>query len=219
MKNIPNGDYELYIKATSDKYYTQKLLDNIFNINIDKRGEDNYHGYNFKVLQSYKSKAIELNIRDELYTTSESPTYRNMINDFDTITFKNNKLYILGYSYDYNATYDKKNNIERILILEKQDDYTQEYIELGSTNGPYTITAKDNKSKTYAWYEKEINLDGLEKGLYSLQVYTKTSDAEDYGEIRDSFGMLETQQIKQNNKTYTLRINKERENRVELIVE
>ena len=142
-----------------------------------------------------------------------------MINDFDTITFKNNKLYILGYSYDYNATYDKKNNIERILILEKQDDYTQEYIELGSTNGPYTITAKDNKSKTYAWYEKEINLDGLEKGLYSLQVYTKTSDAEDYGEIRDSFGMLETQQIKQNNKTYTLRINKERENRVELIVE
>ena len=31
---------------------------------------------------------MELMIRDELYTTSESPTYRNMINEFETISFK-----------------------------------------------------------------------------------------------------------------------------------
>ena len=143
MKNIPNGDYELYMRAISNQYYTEQLFDNVFNIDIDKRGEDNTHGYNFKVLQKYKTKGIELNIRDELYTTSTSPTYRNMINDFDTIQFKDNKLYILAYSYNYNGTYDKKENVKRTLILENQENYKQEYTDLGSTKGPFEISVQD----------------------------------------------------------------------------
>lgn len=218
MKDIPNGDYELYMKATTDKYYTEQLFDNVFNTNIDKRGEDDIHGYSFKVLQKYKSKGIEISIRKELYTTSQAPTYRNMINDFDTIEFKNNKLYILAYSYNYNGTYDKQNNIKRTLILENQKNYKQEYIDLGSIKGPFDITVQDKKDKTYAWYEKEIDLEDLEKGTYTLQVYTKTKDAEDYGEVTDSFGSFKQKEIKIGDKTYQIRINKDRENRVELIV-
>lgn len=219
MKNIPNGDYELYMKATSGIYYTEKLFDNVFNTSIDKRGEDNKHGYNFKVLQKYKTKAIELNIRDELYTISSAPTYRNMINDFDSIKFQNNKLYLLGYSYNYNGTYNKKEEIERVLILENQENYQQQYINLGSTKGPYDIVAKDNKDKTYVWYEKEVELENLERGTYTLQVYTKTLNAEDYGEITDSFGTFKTQELTIGDKKYQIRINKNRENRVELVVE
>ena len=219
MKNIPNGDYELYMRAISNQYYTEQLFDNVFNIDIDKRGEDNTHGYNFKVLQKYKTKGIELNIRDELYTTSTSPTYRNMINDFDTIQFKDNKLYILAYSYNYNGTYDKKENVKRTLILENQENYKQEYIDLGSTKGPFEISVQDKKSKTYVWYEKEVNLENLKKGTYTLLVYTKTSDAEDYGELTDSFGSFKTQEIKIGEKVYRISINKDRENRIELTVE
>lgn len=219
MQDIPNGDYELYMKASTDKYYTEQLFDNAFNTDIDKRGEDKKHGYNFKVLQKYKTKGLEINIRDELYTTSEAPTYRNMINDFDTIQFKNNKLYILAYSYNYDGTYDRQDDIKRTLILENQETYQQEYINLGSVKGPFDITVQDKKSKTYVWYEKEIALDKLEKGTYAFQVYTKTKDAEDYGEITDSFGSFKTQEMNMGDKTYRMKINKNRENRVELIVE
>ena len=219
MKDIPNGDYELYMRATTDEHYTEQLFDNVFNTDIDKRGEDNTHGYSFKVLQKYKTKGIEISIRDELYTTSEAPTYRNMINDFDTIEFKNNKLYILAYSYNYNGTYDKQDNIKRTLILENQKNYKQEYIDLGSIKGPFDITVQDKKDKTYVWYEKEISLENLEEGTYTLQVYTKTKDAEDYGEITDSFGSFKTKEIKVGDRRYQIRINKDRENRVELVVE
>ena len=219
MKDIPNGDYALYMRASTDKYYTEQIFDNIFNTDMDKRGEDDVHGYNFKVLQKYKTKAVEVNIRDEIYTTSTSPTYRNMINDFDTIALQDNKLYMLGYSYNYNGTYEKQNSIKRTLILENQKDYIQEYIDLGSTKGPYEITVQDGKDKTYIWYEKAIDITDLEKGTYTLQVYTKTTDAEDYGEITDAFGTFKTQEMKIGEKTYRIEINKEKENRVELIVE
>lgn len=219
MTDIPNGDYELYMKAENDKYYTEQIFDNLFNVTIDKRGEDNVHGYNFKVLQNYKSQKMEINIRDELYTTSQAPTYRDMVNGYEQIEFQNNKLYIQGYSYNYDGTYNNSENIKRVLILENQKDYSQKYIDLGSTKGPYEITSLDNKSKKYVWYEKSINIEDLEKGTYTLQVYTKTSDAEDYGELNDIFGILETKKTTIGNKTYQIQINKDRENRVELIVE
>lgn len=219
MSDIPNGDYDLYVRAESGEYYTEQLFDNVFNTSIDKRGEDKNHGYNFKVLQRYKNKAIQINIRKELYTTSTSPTYRNMINDFDTIELRNNKLYLLAYSYNYNGTYSKQSNIKRTLIIENQDNFKQTYIDLGSSKGPFDIKTKDNKDKTYAWFEKEINLEDLDKGTYSLQVYTKTIDAEDYGILNDSFGTFKTQKTIINGKTYQVQINKKRENRVELIVE
>ena len=218
LKDIPNGDYDLYMRATSNDYYTEQIIDNLFNRPIDKRGEDNSHGYNFKVLLNYKSKKMELSIRDELYTVSEAPTYRNIVNDYEEIKFQNDKLYILGYSYNYDGTYSSKEDIKRVLILENQENYNQEYIELGSTKGPYAITTLDNKDKTYVWYEQEIDISKLEKGTYTLQVYTKTKDAEDYGEITDIFGNLETKEISLNNKTYQITINKDRDNRIELIV-
>ena len=161
---------------------------------------------------------MEISIRDELYTTSVAPTYRNMVNDYEEIKFKNNKLYILGYSYNYEGTYKKKEDITRVLILENQKDYKQEYIDLGSKKGPYEITTLDKKDKTYAWYEKEIDISNLEKGTYTLQVYTKTKDAEDYSEITDIFGNLKTQETTSNDKTYQITLNRDRQNRIELIV-
>ena len=52
-----------------------------------------------------------------------------------------------------------------------------------------------------------------------MNIYTKTQDAEDYGELNYLFGVIKSQSARINNKTYTTSINKNRNNRIELIVE
>lgn len=218
LTQLPNGDYDLYMQATMNGYSSLELVDNFFNEEIDRRGEDNKHGYSFKVLVTLKTQAIELSVRDKLYTTSESPTYRNMTNEFEKIKFQNNKLYIQGFSYNYNGTYDNQSNITRKLILENTKTYKQTVLDLGSAKGPYKLNTKDKLDKTYAWFEKELDISKLEKGTYSVQIYTKTSNAEDYGELEDMFAELkETAKI--NGKTYTITYNEKRLDRVELTVE
>ncbi len=218
FSKVENGDYDLYMSAYSNGYYTRELVDNFFNQKITKRAEDETHGYNFKVLSNLKTQQMELEVRDKLYTTSEAPTYRNMINEFENIEFKNNQLWIEGYSYNYNGVYNAPLSITRKLILENTKTYEQIEYDLGSKTGPYTLNTKDKLDKTYAWYEKGIDLSKLDKGTYKVLVYTKTSNAEDYGELSDMFRELkETTTI--NNKKYTITYNKERQDRVEITIE
>ena len=215
--DIPNGDYDLYMLGANENSFTIQLVDNFFGIDISKRGEDANHGYNFKVRSDLRTQQIELNIRDELYTTSVSPTYRDMVNEFDTILFKNNKLYLKGYSYNYGGTYKEQLNITRKLLLENTSTYKQEVFELGSSKGLFDIKTKDNKDKTYAWYENEIDLSKLEKGVYSLHVYTKTIDAEDYGEITDMFEEL-NEKATIGDKNFIITYNKNKQDRIELTI-
>ena len=218
FSSVPNGDYDIYMLAATEDTFTLQLVDNFFNQDITRRAEDSNHGYNFKVLENLKTQQLELSIRDELYTTSTSPTYRNMTNEFETIRFQNNKLYIQGYSYNYNGLYTNPLNVTRKMILENIEDYSQTVVDLGSAKGPYELKTKDNLDKSYAWYEKEVDLSKLEKGTYSILIYTKTTNAEDYGELSDMFGDLDEEVIL-NNKTYHITYNEDRLNRVELTVE
>lgn len=218
FSDIPNGDYELYMTAYSKNYYTTQKITNLFNKSITKRREDDSHGYNFKVLNTTKSKQMELEIRNEVYTTSQAPTYRKMVNEFEVIEFKNNKLRIQGYSYNYGGLYANQVGITRKIIFENVSTYNQTVIDVGSAKGPYALNIADKLDKTYAWYDKELDISKLEKGIYSIQVYTKTSNAEDYGELSDMFKVLKkTATI--NGKKYTITYNKERQNRLELTVE
>ena len=217
FSDIPNGDYDLLMVAVSGNSYTVQLVDNFFNIDIDRRGEDSEHGYNFKVQQKSKSKEITLSIRDELYTTKEAPTSRNMVNGYDEVTFKNNKLYMYGYSYDYEGVYKDSSSITRKIIIENTSSFKQYIYDLGCTKGPFEIKTLDNKDKTYAWFEKEIDISKLDKGTYSIYIYTKTSNAANYDEITDIFRSI-NETAKFNNHEYKLGYNKERNNRIELTV-
>ena len=217
FSNIPNGDYDLYMMSIIDDYFTINLVDNYFNQDIDRRGEDSKHGYNFKVQQKSRAKEIILSVRKELYTTSESPTTRNMVNGYEDIKFQNNKLYMFGYSYDYEGIYSDELLVNRKLIVENTSTYEQKVYDLGSKKGPFQIETQDKKDKTYAWYEKEIDISELEKGNYSIYIYTKTSNAENYDELTDIFRSVnDTATI--NNKTYTVKYNKDRNKRIEITV-
>ncbi len=217
FSNIPNGDYELYMTAYSNGKYTTQVIDNFFGLDIAKRNQGTNHGYNFKTVTELLIQPVELEIRDELITTSSSPTYRTMVNEFDTINFKNNKLYMLGFSYNYKGIYSTQLSITRKLILENTETYKTYSYDLGSVAGPFKITTQDNMDKTYAWYEKEIDISNLEKGNYKVLVYTKTTNAEDYGELTDMFESL-NESATISNKKYNITYNKDRLDRLEISV-
>ena len=218
LKDIPNGDYALYMMAYSNQYVTRQLVDNFFNQPITKRANDDNHGYHFKVLTDLSTLQMDLEVRDKVYTTSQAPTFRTMINEFEELKFQNDKLYIQGYSYNYKGTYSKEKDITRTIILENTSTYKQTVFDVGATTGPYELKTSDKESKAYAWYEQELDLSSLEKGTYSVSVYTKTSNAEDFGELTDMFRMANgTMTV--NDKKYTITYNPKRLNRIEIIVE
>ncbi len=221
LNDLPKGDYELYMKAVKGTYYSEELVTNMFNKTIDRRVQDNNKGFNLKVELSLASKKIELNVRDgQMITTSTSNTFRNMINNYDDIKFVNSKLNLIGTSYNYGGTYKNKSDITRTLIIENTTTYEQYKFNIGATNtGSYKVTSSDNLNKDYAWYNATIDVSSLPKGTYSMIVHTKTKDSEDYGEINDIFGMINKAEATINNKKYKVSLNKQRMNRIELIVE
>ncbi len=215
------GDYDVYMKASNSNYYSLEKVVNSYNIDFSRRSEDSKYGYNFKVNLSSRYQELTLNIRKgSLITTGVSNTYRNMSNNYDDIKFVNNKLNVIGTSYNYGISYDKDNFVERKLILENTKTFKQYTFDLGSTSlGSYTVNIKDGKDKTLAWYNSMVDVSELEKGTYSMIVYTKTKDVSDYGEITDVFAMINEASATINNKKYSVSLNKNRDNRLELIVE
>ncbi len=220
FSSVLQDDYSLYMKASTEDYYTYQVVNNIMNNPVDRRAEDDSKGYSFKVNLNLKIKSIDLSIRNgNLITSSFPKTYRNMINNYDSITFEDNKLHLIGTSYNYGESYANKNDIKRTLYLENVKTFKQYSFDLGSTkDGGYVVSATDGKSKEYVWYDQKIDISKLEKGTYSLQVYTKVANTEDYGEIVDIFGSIEEPEITMNNKKYKIILNKERQNRIELVV-
>lgn len=218
--NLENGDYELYMQADNKNYYSKSIISNLFNKNIKRRGEDDNKGYSLLVDLKSKNQKIILSVRDELITTSEAPTYRNMINNYDNIYFDDdNKLHLIGTSYNYGGDYSDNKNIERKLILENTKDFTRYEFELNSTkNGSYKVTSTDKLSKDYAWYNYSIDVSNLPKGNYSMIVYTKTKDVADYGEINDIFASINVAKASIDEKIYQVKLNEGRNNRIELSV-
>lgn len=214
------GDYDLYMEAATNSYYSLEKVTNVFNKDISRRNVDGKYGYNFKVNLSSKAQEIELNIRESLITTSTSNTYRNMINNYDDISFVDKKLKLVGTSYNYGISYEQNSVLERSVIFEETTSFKQYKFDLGSTNkGSYDVLTSDNKNKDFVWYDKSLDISSLEKGRYAIIVYTKTKDVADYGEVSDVFGMINDASAVINNKKYSIILNKERNNRIELIVE
>ena len=220
LSGIPQGDYDLYMRSVGTDYYSETLFSNILNSSIDKRSEDNKKGYNFYVNLKKKTKAVELSIRDGgLISTSESPTYRNMINDYDDMSFEGNCLKLIGTSYNYGVDYSNKSNIDRKVYLENVKTFDLIFTDIDSTNqGSYSITSLDNLSKEYAWYNGQIDVSQLEKGTYAIIIDTKVGNVEDYGYVVDMFNAINEAQTSIDGKNYKLVVNTKENNRVELVV-
>ena len=144
------------MEAATNSYYSLEKVTNVFNKDISRRNVDDKYGYNFKVNLSSKAQEIELNIRESLITTSTSNTYRNMINNYDDISFVDKELKLVGTSYNYGISYEQNSVLERSVIFEETTSFKQYKFDLGSTNkGSYDVLTSDNKNKDFVWYDKK----------------------------------------------------------------
>ena len=218
VSKLPVDDYNVYMRSENDNSYSEEIFNNIMNRPFSHRGVINNRSFTFRVNQKLKSKAVQLYVRDNVITSSESPTFRNMINDYESISFENNKLNISGISYNYGGNYSDPSKISRQIIFEDVNNFNQYSFDLGSTNeGSYKVTSIDGFSKDYAWFNKEIDINELPSGTYSLIIHTKASDVDDYGYLVDMFSSVNNE-YNFSSKTYKFSINKERDKRIELTI-
>ena len=81
------------------------------------------------------------------------------------------------------------------------------------------LPVNDNLDKTRAWYNNDIDISDIEKGRYVIYI-TTSSNITDIAEMTEKLGRnLESVKDTINGKTYSFTINKDRGNRIEMIVQ
>lgn len=221
FKDIPDGDYIMYIVTESSKYYAKTIVSN----KVLKEQVSEY--VDVKTLttrNNYRNDNIplELIIRTDKIGNKTSNSVYNIFNQFRTFKFENDKLHIKGTSYSIGMNLDTKQNIERKIIFENIDNFTKYEYDLGSiTNGMYAVgtTLNDGLSKTRAWFDTSIDITNIPKGKYAIYISTK-SNISDYGELTELlFRSLDDVILEKDNKKYTFKVNEQLRYRIEMNVE
>ena len=222
FKDIPNGDYKMYIISISeDNYYSISLVSN----KVLKTQASSYQGDKYVTTRNNyydDSIPLELIVRDEKIGTKTAKSTYNIYNQYRTLEFANNKLHIKGTSYSYGMNLGKNNNVERKIIFENTTTYTKYIYDLGSTDqGLYQAgtTLGDNQPKDKAWFDANIDITNLPKGKYAIYIST-VSNVSDYGEFTEALGRnVSNINMISGNKTYTFSVIKDKRYRLELTVE
>ncbi|MDD6468047.1 MAG: hypothetical protein PUF50_07710, partial [Erysipelotrichaceae bacterium] len=114
-------------------------------------------------------------------------------------------------------------NIQRSIVFENIVSFERFEYDVGSiTNGDYKVTLRvdDKKDKTRAWFDAKLDLSALPCGIYSINVHTISGNGiDDYGELADSFFRTLDVKSTYDGKNYSLRLNKEIRNRIELVIQ
>jgi len=222
LKNIPKGEYTLYIRARKDSYESRNLFRNMFLIDITQKiTDDEGRGYYFRNNNYEREFPMEVIIRDEgLISTGETKHSSNMYNSYNTININNGYLNITGYSFNINGDYS--NNVKRYLVLEETTTEKKYTYEIGSTKGNnIALNVDDGQKRNYAWFNtsEKVDLKILEKGTYIIYIRTQSLNGiDDYGELRDIFLKTLPPSVTINDKKYELYLNKNNWFRLELIV-
>lgn len=222
FKDIPNGDYKMYIISISeDNYYSSSLISN----KVLKTQASTYHGDKYVTTRNnYYDNYIplELIVRDEKIGDKTAKSTYNIYNQYRVLEFNDNKLHIKGTSYSYGMNLSKNTNVERKIIFENTNTYQKYTFDLGSTpDGLYQAGANlgDNEPKDKAWFDSNIDISSLPKGNYAIYISTK-SNVSDYGEFTEALGRNVSKVTKTiNNKKYTFKLVKDKRYRIELDVE
>lgn len=222
LKDIDEGNYNLFIRARSGEYESKEVLSDLFSKKtVSKYTDLNNKGYQFRTNYYLKTIPIELFIRNNgLINDKVTPTSDNMINQYQSISLENGLLKLYGSSFNVGGNYNTSVNVERSIIFENTTTYERYKFDLGYIdNGEYKITllVPDNLDKTRAWFNKSIDISNLNKGTYAIYIETKTN-VEDYGELNDIFQRQITSTMSYNNKTYSIKINENQRFRLELEV-
>ena len=219
-KDIPDGDYKVYVVSETDKYMSKSLITN----KGLRTQESHYEGTkNILTRNNYLDVELPLEfiIRSEKIGNKNATSYYNQYNQYRKLEFTNNKLHIMGNSYSYGMDLSKSKEVERKIVFENTTTFEKYTYDLGYIdNGLYTVgsTLNDNFDKTRAWFDKTIDISNIKAGNYAIYI-TNKSNIEDYGELnelllRDLSGIKTTI----NGKEYSFSTNKDKRYRIELNV-
>ncbi len=222
LKEIEQGNYNLYVRARSGGYEAKEVLSNMLSRNIVSKFQIDKKGYQFKTNYYLKTIPIELFVRDEgLISNKNTPTKDNMINQYQDIKLENGNLVISGSSFNVGGDYSKNAKVERKIVFEDTKTFKRSAYDLGYIdNGEYKITllVPDNKDKTRAWFSNKIDISNLEKGTYAIYIHT-IANVDDASELNDIFARSINSKMTINGKNYSLKVNKDQRFRIELVVE
>lgn len=220
LKDLPKGEYTIYISARKNNYECINLFRNMFLVDITKKAfDDEGRGYYFRNNNYEREFPLELVVNDNgLIASGNTKHSSNMYNSISKISY-DNKLNISGYSFNINGDY--KSEVERYLVIENIENEKRYIYDIGSIKGEQIkLNVDDGYSRVYAWFASSIDLSDIEKGKYVFYIRTKSINGiDDYGELRDVFLKELPSKIKINNKEYTLSYNKNNWFRLEMVVQ
>lgn len=221
IEKIQNGDYKLYVVAHTSSVYSMHVVNNL----LYKSQANNYQqGEKYAMLRtdvSDEELGIEMQIRSEELGKKETSYLYSQYDQFREISFQNNKLSILGYSYSYGTDYAPSTQVKRTMIFENVETYEKYTFDIGSvTDGLFEVTlpTSDGFDKTRAWYRASLDLSKLSPGRYAIYVSNKTN-VSDFGELKDLlYKDLSSVKTIIGGKEYQFVRNDDIKHRVELIV-
>jgi len=224
LKDIPQGDYTMYIRTELDDYYTKQIVSNIeYTDNITRNYKDsNNRGYMLKENQVLPSVDLELFVRDDgLISYGKTPVRSGIMSDFFGYDFKDDKINLFGNSYALKTNYSKNMTVERKIFLENKQTHKIFYQkDIDSiTDGPYKISSNTNNDLTRAWFDNSIDLKELEKGTYVIYIMTKVGTTEGYSELVDYAYSDLSKTYELDGKKIKLQRNNEQRIRLELVIE
>ena len=221
IEKIQNGDYKLYVVAHTSSVYSMHVVNNL----LYKSQANNYQqGEKYAMLRtdvSDEELGIEMQIRSEELGKKETSYLYSQYDQFREISFQNNKLSILGYSYSYGTDYAPSTQVKRTMIFENVETYEKYTFDIGSvTDGLFEVTlpTSDGFDKTRAWYRASLDLSKLSPGRYAIYVSNRTN-VSDFGELKDLlYKDLSSVKTIIGGKEYQFVRNDDIKHRVELIV-
>lgn len=216
------GNYKMYVIAkTCDKYSKSLINNKVYNEQITEVKSNTNSAIisnNYDTSNSF----IELKIRKDMLIEKTSSYIYNQYEKYTKFEFNDDTtLHLKGNSYSYGMDLSNNKNVERNIIFENKQTYKTYKMSLGSiTNGNYKVIlpVDDKLDKTRAWYDANIDISEIPKGEYVIYISTK-SNISDISEMKEKLSRSLDNVVKTiNNKIYSFSINKERGNRIELIV-
>ena len=221
LSSIDAGNYNMYVVASSDDYYSENLVNNqIFSEQVASAYDDS--GKYIITRNDYfaEGKPLQLLVRNEKLADKTADSTTNQYGQLDDMHFeKNGLLYLKGNSFSYGSDLSSTSNVKRTIIFENIDTLERYTFDLGSiTDGTYEVKmpVSDGLSKDRAWFEKTIDLSNLPKGRYVIYINT-ISNISDISELNDqAFYGFDNVNGNFDSKTYSFLLNENQRYRLEL---